>query len=136
MVNQDHDLRRMHGGRPLSGDSQIAAKAYEEEFPEERLRKYHELFSRLPYYQVDPFRKRDDGLFFFIDVDWLPPDESGESNGVEKGYVYSHVDPGSLVESLDGLGFDDKGCPYKSIFYKRIEKHWYLYFESYWTHGE
>ena len=125
MVNEDRDLRGIIGGHLHSADSRTSDQAYEEEFSEERLSEYHLLFSRLIDYRVERLLlKYDRGLVILVSSDWIAPDD------VEKGYFYSRVEPGPLVGSLDKFGFASKG-----IFYKKIDEHWYLYFEGGWGHG-
>lgn len=46
----------------------------------------------------------------------------------EKSYVYSRIEPSSLVESLDNIIARNRGD--QAPVYRRLEGNWYLYYES------
>ena len=130
MVNEDQDLGGIVGGQLLP-DHETSQKDYERGFSEQRLNEYNLLFSRLADYSADTLFKQTNGVFIFTSADWLGPDENNGPVHVEKGYLYSTAELGMLVDSLDEMGFESSGS-----FYKKIDTHWYLYFDGSVNHAE
>lgn len=97
-------------------------------FSRRRWAAYKDLFRKLGEYDIDRFYKEDNLLHIPASVEFSDLDSGGGEYAVkEKGYAYSLVEPSRLVDSLDGL--DGPGT-----FYKKIDRHWYLYYN--WSIGK
>jgi len=100
----------------------IWPKDTEEGFTKQRWSEYQNVFAKLKEYHVNIFTKAS-GVHISVSSDFSDTDDYG-SIMIEKGYAYSLVEPAPLVESLDNMGFDNKGT-----YYRKIDEHWYLYHE-------
>jgi hypothetical protein len=101
-------------------------------FSRQRWHQYQDLFDRLgrslKYRSMDIDRGHQ-LIEFPVSIKCFDED-ADETNVTVKGYVYSSA-PLPETGSLDHLGIRSVGR-----FYRKIDAHWYLYFDGGWTHGE
>lgn len=95
----------------------------QEGFSTERWNEYKQLFDQLGSRYVRQLSK-EDGIVKIASASIAvsETENSYESVVITKGYAYSLKEPSPLVETLDEMGFEDRGT-----YYKRISENWYLY---------
>lgn len=90
------------------------------EVSEERLNEYRKLFKKLKL-NAGIYRDNESSVRLIIfKKGWL--------TNSEKSYLYSSIEPSTLVNSLDDVIKNDAGN-HRSV-HKKIQDNWYLYYES------
>lgn len=97
-------------------------KEGQEGFSTERWNEYKQLFDQLGSPYIHRISKKGTVLQIASASVAVSEIDGYESVVISKGYAYSLNEPSPLVESLDEMGFEDKG-----IYYRRISENWYLY---------
>ena len=94
-----------------------------EGFSHPRWNEYKSVFARLSELKINILNKKSDQIRLAASVDVSSLDERF-ATVITKGYAYSVKELPTLVDSLDEMGFDSEGT-----YYKKIDRHWYLYHE-------
>jgi|GEM_PF-2432377 len=99
-------------------------------FTKERWDKYRAVFNRLDIrHGLDRQPEWPGAIFMTTSFDSSDLDGS-ETADTEKGYVYSPTEINSnVVDSLDGINVD-----HPTIYFRKLEDHWYLYYQ--WSVGK
>ncbi len=123
MADEDDSVRAINPDHVILNNYGIWPKNTQEGFSNERWNEYQNVFARLSEYNVSFLHNMGDQIRIVASIDSSSLDNL-EAIVIEKGYAFSIEEPAPLVSSLDEMGFESEGT-----YFRRIDKHWYLYHE-------
>ena len=123
MANEDDSVRAIYGNEVMWNDGSIRRVSVADGVSTERWNEYRNVFARLNEYENNSITKRTDQLRISASIDVSELDNL-ESVVVVKGYAYSVSELTPLVDSLDNM------AGRMGSYYRRIDQHWYLYYDQ------
>jgi len=131
MAGEDRQVLTIYPDPPTPSDLQVMFVDYRgwprdcsQCFSTKRWAEYKAALLELGEMQPYRLSKESNIVLLPTSFEATDPDSDGEYIVSEKGYAYSVTELPDVVDSLNGLGFDDQ----ETVF-KRIEGNWYLYHE-------
>lgn len=125
MANDDTNVMSVYKDLVLLNGYKGWRNDQQDGFSSKRLNEYKEVFKLLGSPYIHNISKEGDVIKIHSASIGVSRLDDYESIVISKGYAYSLKEPSPLVDSLDGMGFETNGT-----FYKKIDEHWYLYFDS------
>ena len=125
MANEDSGVMSVSKNYVLLNGYRSWQNDPQEGFSSKRWSEYKENFKQLGSPFIHNISKEGDVIKISSASIAVSRIDDYESIVVSKGYAYSLKEPSPLVDSLDRMGFESN-----ATFYKKIDEHWYLYFDS------